>query len=66
MLAPSLGDPGAGHEHRGRPRGHLRPVELLEQLRLEQVCLAVGDQRVGEGDFDLGAGLFGRDDRGQP
>jgi len=39
-------------------------VQLVDQLRVEQVRLAVGDQRVGEGDLDLGGALLSGDDRG--
>jgi hypothetical protein len=73
------GDARADHEGRGGLGGHLRavvgdrqqhrqPVVVIRhdpaaQLG-EQVLLAVGDQRVDEGDLDLGGGLLRGHDRG--
>src|SRR5690606_36174373 len=47
--------------------GHDTAAQLVEQaVVFEEVVLAVGDQRAGERDLDLGGGLLGRDHCGQP
>ena len=57
-----------GQQHRDAVVGigHGPGGELVQQRLVQQVLLAVGDQRPGEGDLDLGGGLLGGDHGGQP